>query len=70
MQVLRRLFAARPNTILTLSTPALLPIHAIRSFSRIGFRAALEMETVDTSKRLGRLRELMKEKEVDVYSMA
>lgn len=27
------------------------------------------METVDTSQRLARLRQLMQEKEVDVYSM-
>lgn len=46
------------------------PILARRGFSASLVRYSFEMETVDTSKRLSKLRELMKEHKVDLYGNA
>lgn len=40
-----------------------------RFFSVIGPRYSVEMGTVDTTERLSRLRQLMQQHKVDVYSM-
>ena len=42
---------------------------SIRNFSFTTSRRALDMETVNTTERLRRLRELMKQHKVDIYSM-
>jgi len=42
---------------------------AYRPFSVSRLLRQIDMETVDTSKRLARLRSLMKENKVDIYSM-
>jgi hypothetical protein len=42
---------------------------AYRPFSISKFLQQIDMETVDTSKRLAQLRSLMKENKVDIYSM-
>lgn len=39
-----------------------------RTFAHTVARYSIEMETVDTSERLAKLRELMKQHNVDVYS--
>lgn len=43
------------------------PVLSVRSFSFSGSLRSLEMDTVDTTKRLAQLRELMKHHKVDVY---
>lgn len=47
-----------------------LPLPRSRLFSSSAPRFIINMETVDTSERLTRLRQLMQERKVDVYSMA
>lgn len=41
----------------------------LRSFSTTATRRAIEMETVNTTARLQKLRELMRQHKVDLYSM-
>ena len=43
------------------------PVTSIRSFSSSHSFRSIDMETVDTTKRLSQLRELMKQHKVDVY---
>jgi hypothetical protein len=68
MQALRRVFLSAKQSLQNFNVYSFSP-GATRRFSTTGSRSALEMETVDTSKRLARLK-LMKERNLDVYSMA
>ncbi|RVX68112.1 putative Xaa-Pro aminopeptidase P [Exophiala mesophila] len=63
---LRSLFR-RPSTPVSIAVgyPSHLP--SVRSFSSSCSLQSLEMETVDTSKRLSQLRDLMRKHELDVY---
>ena len=54
----------KPSRVLT---PPHSPTLSVRSFSFTSSFRSLEMETVDTSKRLAQLRDLMKKNKVDVY---
>lgn len=57
------LFKTRPSV--STRPPAYCP--SLRSFSSFGSLKSVDMETVDTSKRLAQLRELMKNEKIDVY---
>jgi hypothetical protein len=52
-----------------LGSVRLLPISRPKLFSTAVARYAADMETVNTTERLARLRQLMQENKVDVYSM-
>jgi Xaa-Pro aminopeptidase len=55
----------KPRSSVSTRPPAYCP--SLRSFSSSGSLRSVDMETVDTSKRLAQLRELMKNEKIDVY---
>ncbi|KAI1618348.1 X-Pro aminopeptidase [Exophiala viscosa] len=55
----------RSSTRVSIPLPS--PSPSVRSFSFSSSRRSVEMETVDTSKRLAQLRDLMRQHKVDVY---
>lgn len=69
MQTLVRVSYCRPFHYSLTLLPSLSNFGIKRSFRTTAKSLAINMETVNTTGRLKKLRELMKENNVDVYSM-
>jgi Xaa-Pro aminopeptidase len=62
--------SSRPHATKAAHVAHRLSVSAIRAFHSSPLVRAIDMAKADTTKRLAELRKLMKERNVDVYSMA
>lgn len=69
MSVVRRAFAKATLSYVNLRKPCVSNSLNFRPFSTSKHLTALDMETVNSTERLGKLRDLMKKHKFDVYSM-
>lgn len=69
MSVLRRVFTKATLPCGNIRKPCVPSYLNLKPFSTFKYLAAIDMETVNSTERLGKLRDLMKKHKFDVYSM-